>query len=362
MSSVGRPRGCAAGGGAAAPAPRWSCPGPCRRPGCRPARTPPSRPASRNPDADKPAASPPDPPARSAQRQERRSAARPARPGPSTGERDPLPSTSSDPVRVAASASMALIRRLRRSRSLTISAGSAVTQRPRSRTSGRLASATAVTSSSVRTSPARVSCQRNSNSASRMNPALVTAAGVGVPLSPPASARPRVSRPATAPRSRRPPGLSRLAEQLRQGIVVEHQGGRGGLAQQRDSGAQTRAPRRSASSRSVSARSPNRASTTAGARHNSSVPRTRLGSAVLLTCRTARAFVRVRRAAPAAAPAARRHPRCRSTGQPAGQFLDALGSRAANSSVPATSGAAAVRTSVSATASQASRSATSPTG
>ena len=123
-----------------------------------------------------------------------------------------------------------------------------------------------------------------------------------------------------------------------------------------DSGAETRAPRRSASSRSVSARSPNRASTTAGARHNSSVPRTRLGSAVLRTCRTARAFV----SRPAGSSS-------RSTSCPPASTLPVdsasqpvssstrWGSRAANSSVPATSGAAAVRTSVSATASQASR-------
>ena len=109
-------------------------------------------------------------------------ATRPARSasGPSATTVTVSPSISAEPARTAPSASITRIRVRGGRRSFSSSAGSSVTQRPRSRISGRFASASSVISSGSSSSPPRVSCQWNSSSASRLNPALRQPSGDGV--------------------------------------------------------------------------------------------------------------------------------------------------------------------------------------
>ncbi len=123
------------------------------------------------------------------------------------------------------------------------------------------------------------------------------------------------------------------------------------------SGGHTRAPRRNASSRSVSARSPSAARTAAGALHTSSTSTNRLGSTPLRNCSTALnsasssgGSIRSTNRAPAAS-------LCAVSSSHAVAPVTSTGSAAANADAPGrtATAAAGVRTSVSAIASQNAR-------
>ena len=100
--------------------------------------------------------------------------------GPSATTVTVSPSISAEPASTAPSASDARIRVRGGRRSRSSSAGSRITQRPRSLISGRFASARAAISSASSSAPSSVSCQRKSSSAARPNPASVSFSGAGV--------------------------------------------------------------------------------------------------------------------------------------------------------------------------------------
>ena len=100
--------------------------------------------------------------------------------GPSATTGTVSPSISVEPASTAPSASDMRIRVRGGRRSRSSSAGSRITQRPRSLISGRLASASAAISSASSSAPSSVSCQRKSSRASSPNPASVSLSGAGV--------------------------------------------------------------------------------------------------------------------------------------------------------------------------------------
>ena len=180
-------------------------------------------------------------------------------------------------------------------RSRSSSAGSSITQRPRSLISGRFASASAAISSASSSAPSSVSCQRKSSSAASPNPASVSCSGAGVTAGPQFEAVvEHAGRPHHLDAGARQL-LGRRAEQAGQRVVVQVDRRRAGLlAAPRASGGQTAAPRRSASSRSVSACGPNLASTVSGWFHSEAASTIRLGSPLLRNCRTSRTPERAR--------------------------------------------------------------------
>ena len=208
--------------------------------------------------------------------------------GPSATTVTVSPSISAEPASTAPSASDTRIRVRGGRRSRSSRAGSSITHRPRSLISGRFASASAATSSASSSAPSSVSCHRKSSSAASPNPASVTlpGAGVGMALSlrPPSTRLDGHSTSMPAPASSSAAGPSRLVSASSSRPITD------GLAcsSASASGGQIGAPRRSASSRSVSACAPNLDSTVSGWFHSAAASTIRLGSALLLSCRTSR--------------------------------------------------------------------------
>ena len=205
--------------------------------------------------------------------------------GPTTVAETISPSTSIEPLMAAPRASPPCTLGVRRS--FATSSASTITHRPRSRTSGRFASANTASSSAVRSCPSTDSAHRNVRRDSSVNPAAVTAPGWGVPIT--ARSCGRVASSAGTSTST-PTEPNRVPASPRRSITSVSLSARAlgrASSSRRVSAGQARPPRRSARSRSVSARSPKRAATAAGADQTSAASTVRLGSKALVSCTTA---------------------------------------------------------------------------